>query len=93
MVDQSQAIRRGKFYLWLRRRSTIAVMMCFPLFAIITCLVAYPFAYSIYLSMLNKAETTFVGFGNFLFLFKRETFWLVVQQSILFALVLSLIHI
>ena len=87
VVDQSQAIRRGKFYLWLRRRSTIAVMMCFPLFAIITCLVAYPFAYSIYLSMLNKAETTFVGFGNFLFLFKRETFWLVVQQSILFALV------
>ena len=57
------------------------------LFAIITCLVAYPFAYSIYLSMLNKAETAFVGFGNFLFLFKRETFWLVVQQSILFALV------
>ncbi|MFP6713940.1 MAG: sugar ABC transporter permease [Alphaproteobacteria bacterium] len=62
-------------------------MMCFPLLAIITCLVAYPFAYSIYLSMLNKAETAFVGFGNFLFLFKRETFWLVVQQSILFALV------
>ena len=87
MVEQSQAFRRGKFYLWLRRRSTIAVMMCFPLFAIITCLVAYPFAYSIYLSMLNKAETAFVGFGNFLFLFKRETFWLVVQQSILFALV------
>ena len=62
-------------------------MMCFPLLALITCLVAYPFAYSIYLSMLNKAETAFVGFGNFLFLFKRETFWLVVQQSILFALV------
>jgi len=61
--------------------------MCFPLLALITCLVAYPFAYSIYLSMLNKAETAFVGFGNFLFLFKRETFWLVVQQSILFALV------
>lgn len=81
------SIRGGAFYLWFRRRSTIAVMMCFPLLALITCLVAYPFAYSIYLSMLNKAETAFVGFGNFLFLFKRETFWLVVQQSILFALV------
>ena len=81
------SIRGGAFYLWLRRRSTIAVMMCFPLLALITCLVAYPFGYSIYLSMLNKAETAFVGFGNFLFLFKRETFWLVVQQSILFALV------
>ena len=85
--ERPHAIRRGKLYLWMRRRSTIAVMMCFPLLAIITCLVAYPFAYSIYLSMLNKAETEFVGFGNFLFLFKRETFWLVVQQSILFALV------
>jgi multiple sugar transport system permease protein len=37
--------------------------------------------------MLNKAETKFVGIGNYLFLFKRETFWLVVQQSIFFALV------
>tara|TARA_B100001013_G_scaffold229981_1_gene141104 strand:+ start:176 stop:1009 length:834 start_codon:yes stop_codon:yes gene_type:complete len=62
-------------------------MMCVPLIAIIGCLVAYPFGYSIYLSMLNKAETAFVGFDNFLFLFRRETFWLVVQQSILFALV------
>ena len=80
-------IRKGPLYLWLRRRSTIAVMMCVPLIAIIGCLVAYPFGYSIYLSMLNKAETAFVGFDNFLFLFRRETFWLVVQQSILFALV------
>ena len=80
-------IRRGPLYLWLRRRSTIAVMMCVPLIALIGCLVAYPFGYSIYLSMLNKAETAFVGFDNFLFLFRRETFWMVVQQSILFALV------
>ena len=50
MAEKTHAIRRGKLYLWMRRRSTIAVMMCFPLLAIITCLVAYPFAYSIYLS-------------------------------------------
>ena len=42
---------------------------------------------SIFLATLNKAETKFVGLANFLFLFKRETFWLVVQQSIFFALV------
>jgi multiple sugar transport system permease protein len=36
--------------------------------------------------MLNKAETEFVGFENFLFLFDRSTFWMVVRQSILFAL-------
>ncbi len=28
----------------------------------------------------------FVGFGNFTFLFKRETFWMVVQQSCIFAI-------
>jgi multiple sugar transport system permease protein len=28
----------------------------------------------------------FVGFGNFVFLFKRETFWMVVRQSCIFAI-------
>jgi len=28
----------------------------------------------------------FVGLGNFEFLFKRETFWLVVKQSCIFAI-------
>ena len=28
----------------------------------------------------------FIGLGNFQFLFKRETFWLVVQQSCIFAI-------
>jgi multiple sugar transport system permease protein len=27
----------------------------------------------------------FVGFGNFEFLFRRETFWMVVKQSCIFA--------
>ena len=83
----SQPIRRGRLYLFFRQRSTIAFMMVLPLLLIVGCLVAYPFAYSIYLSTLNKAETEFVGFSNFLFLFKRETFWMVVQQSVTFALI------
>ena len=93
MVDSSNAmrapqpIRRGRLYLFFRQRSTIAFMMVLPLLLIVGCLVAYPFAYSIYLSTLNKAETEFVGFSNFLFLFKRETFWMVVQQSVTFALI------
>jgi multiple sugar transport system permease protein len=66
-------------------RSTLAFMLCLPLIAIICALVVYPFFYSIYLSMLNKSETEFVGLGNFLFLFNRNTFWMVVEQSILFA--------
>jgi multiple sugar transport system permease protein len=70
----------------LRRRSSIALLMCLPLIVIITCLVVYPAFYSIYLSMLNKAQTRFIGLGNFSFLLSRDAFWMVVQQSAIFAL-------
>ena len=73
----------GKF---LRQRSTIAFLMCLPLIAIIFSLVIYPAFYSIYLSMLNKAQTRFVGLGNFSFLLSRDVFWMVVWQSAIFAL-------
>src|SRR5262249_41206911 len=63
----------------LRRRSTIAFLMCLPLILIIACLVIYPALYSIYLSMLNKAQTRFIGLGNFSFLLSRDVFWMVVQ--------------
>jgi len=66
-------------------RSTRAFLFCLPLLVVIGGLVVYPFFYSIYLSMLNKAETEFIGLGNFMFLFNRNTFWMVVEQSILFA--------
>ncbi len=79
--------QRSAFWLFMRRKSTIGVLMVLPLLAIIAGLVAYPAGYSMFLSTLNKAETKFVGFANYLFLFKRETFWMVVQQSIIFALV------
>src|ERR1051326_7358467 len=68
------------------RRSTIALLMCLPLILIIACLVVYPALYSIYLSMLNKAQTRFIGLGNFTFLLSRDVFWMVVQQSAIFAL-------
>ena len=70
----------------LRRRSTIAFLMCLPLILIIACLVVYPAMYSIYLSMLNKAQTRFIGLSNFSFLLSRDVFWMVVQQSAIFAL-------
>ena len=70
----------------MRRQSTVAFLLCFPLLAVIVGLIIQPFFYSLYLATLNKAETAFVGLGNFLFLFKRETFWMVARQSCLFAL-------
>jgi multiple sugar transport system permease protein len=70
---------------FLRRRSTIAFFMALPLIAIIAGLVVYPALYAVHLATLNKSMTHFVGFGNFTFLFKRNTFWMVVEQSVLFA--------
>src|SRR5262252_3447585 len=69
----------------LRRRSIVAFRMCLPLILIIGSLVVYPAFYSIYLSMLNKAQTRFIGLGNFRFLLSRDVFWMVVQQTIVFA--------
>ena len=63
-----------------RRKSTIAFLMALPLITIVVCLVVYPALYSIHLATLNKSMQHFVGFGNFTFLFKRNTFWMVVEQ-------------
>ena len=77
---------KDRLRLFLRRRSTVAFAMCLPLILIICSLVIYPAFYSIYLSMLNRAQTHFIGLGNFRFLLSRDVFWMVVQQSAIFAL-------
>ncbi|MCZ6558209.1 MAG: sugar ABC transporter permease [SAR324 cluster bacterium] len=76
----------GRFRLWLKKKPQVAFMMCVPLLVLVFAMVIYPFFYAIYLSMLNKRETAFVGLANFFFLFGRDTFWMVVQQSVVFAL-------
>jgi multiple sugar transport system permease protein len=60
--------------------------MALPLIVVIGALVLYPAVYSLYLATLNKSMERFVGLANFTFLFKREAFWLVVKQSLIFAL-------
>ena len=60
--------------------------MTLPLILLIAILVIYPAFYSLHLATLNKSMQRFVGLGNFEFLFKRETFWLVVEQSCIFAI-------
>ena len=77
---QSRVVR------FMRRRSTVAFLMCLPLIVIVGGLVIYPAFYSIHLSMLNKSQTRFIGLSNFSFLLSRDTFWMVVQQSAIFAL-------
>ncbi len=69
------------------RRASIAVVLCLPLMAIVFGLIVYPFLYSIYLSMLDRTETSFVGFANYQFLWGRNTFWMVLEWTIVFTLV------
>jgi multiple sugar transport system permease protein len=77
--------RAGTLQRLARRRSTLAFLMTLPLIALIGSLVVYPFAYALYLSMLNKRMTKFVGIDNFTFLLGRETFQMVIWQSVIFA--------
>jgi len=85
-VRVSSAAPRSSLHKLAQRKSTIAFLMALPLILVIVLLVAYPAGYSIHLATLNKSMERFVGFGNFEFLFKRQTFWLVVWQSCLFAI-------
>ncbi len=71
----------------LRSRRYAAYWMVLPLFILIVGLVVYPFCYSLYLSMLNKSETKWVGLKNFGRLLGYGTFWLVVGNSFRFTLI------
>src|SRR6476620_5169342 len=78
--------KRASLQTALKRKSTAAFLMTLPLILLILLLVIYPAFYSLHLATLNKSMQRFIGLGNFEFLFKRETFWLVVKQSCIFAI-------
>src|SRR6202162_160372 len=78
--------KRSSLRIAMKRKSTAAFLMTLPLILLIAILVIYPAFYSLHLATLNKSMQRFVGFGNFEFLFKRETFWLVVKQCCIFAI-------
>jgi multiple sugar transport system permease protein len=78
---------RGSLHKLMRRRSTIAFLMTLPLFTLIIVLVAYPTGFAIYLSMLDRSMTRFVGLDNFAYLVSRERFWMVVYQTCAFAVI------
>src|SRR5271169_3405311 len=78
--------KRASLRTAMKRKSTAAFLMTLPLILLITIMVIYPAFYSLHLATLNKSMQHFIGLGNFEFLFKRETFWLVVKQSCIFAI-------
>jgi multiple sugar transport system permease protein len=69
-----------------RRRSSIALLMTLPLIAVIGGLVAWPAAWAIYLSTLNRRMTEHIGLGNFEMLLDSDTFRQVIWQSCFFAI-------
>jgi multiple sugar transport system permease protein len=81
----ASARKRTGLHNALKRKSTVAFFLTLPLILLIALFVLYPALFSIHLATLNKSMQKFVGFGNFTFLFKRETFWMVVKQSCIFA--------
>jgi multiple sugar transport system permease protein len=86
-VETAPAVRkRSSLHRAMQRKSSIAFLMTLPLILLIGIFVAYPAFYSLHLATLNKSMERFVGLNNFAFLFKRETFWMVVQQSCIFAI-------
>src|SRR5437660_9899182 len=86
VAGAGSARKRSSLRTALKRKSTAAFLMTLPLILLIAALVIYPALYSLHLATLNKSMAKFIGFGNFEFLFKRETFWLVVRQSCIFAI-------
>src|SRR5579864_3130190 len=78
--------KRASLRATLKRKSTSAFLMTLPLILLVAIFVLYPALYSLHLATLNKSMQRFIGFGNFEFLFRRETFWLVVKQSCIFAI-------
>jgi multiple sugar transport system permease protein len=82
----ASARKRTGLHNALKRKSTVAFFLTLPLILLIALFVLYPALFSIHLATLNKSMQKFVGFGNFTFLFKRETFWMVVEQSCIFAI-------
>ncbi|MDI1284377.1 MAG: sugar ABC transporter permease [Reyranella sp.] len=78
---------QGSLHKLMRRKSTIAFLMTVPLLAMIVVLVAYPSGFAIYLSMLDRKMTTFVGLANFARLFGSERFWMLVTQTCAYAVI------
>jgi multiple sugar transport system permease protein len=76
---------RGSLRKLMRRKSAIAFLMTLPLLAMLLTLVAYPAGFAIYLSMLDRKMSKFVGLANFARLIGSERFWMLVAQTCAYA--------
>ena len=82
-----EATERGSLHKLMARKSTVGFLMTLPLITLLVVLVAYPAGSAIYLAMLDRGMTKFVGLDNFARLFASQRFWVLVYQTSLFAVV------
>jgi len=60
-----------------------------PVFVLIFVVMGFPFIYTVYLSFTNKtagATPKFIGFSNFLYIFRDPIYWVVIRNTILYTL-------
>jgi multiple sugar transport system permease protein len=86
IAKSASARKRSGLHNALKRKSTVAFLLTLPLILLVAILVIYPAFYALHLATLNKSMQKFVALGNFEFLFRRDTFWMVVKQSCIFAI-------
>jgi multiple sugar transport system permease protein len=84
-ASAAPAPRRSGLQRVAQRRSTVAFLLALPLIAVIGGLVAWPAAYALYLSTLNRRMTAFIGLENYAILLENDTFRMVIWQSVFFA--------
>jgi len=74
----------------LGRDWVLGYLLLLPAIAVLVGLIAYPFLYSIYLSLQNKPigePGTFIGFKNFLTLWRSSVFYLVIRNTLIVMIV------
>jgi multiple sugar transport system permease protein len=87
-IKQVQSpLARLKTARWLDREGPLGYLMISPAFLFLLFMLAYPFVVSIYLSLTDKrlgAEAGFVGWENYLTLFRTSRFWTTVYNSLVY---------
>ena len=89
-LEISQAVKSGRWARvreWWEQEHVFGYGLILPAFALITCLVAYPFGMAIYFSLSDYwvgSPGGFVGFTNFREIFGNEVFRQTVQNSFVF---------
>jgi len=77
-----------KFVKWLGRDYKLGYLFLIPLLLVIFGLVFYPFLTGILYTFQDRSigviKDTFVGFQNYIDIFNRSTYWLVLKNTVIF---------